>query len=161
MAIEAIQIVNRDYRRDVDLVLIGPDDDGIPVTDAHTFYYGPQPRQVVLGALSRSICVVNLSDSESFGIVLLEAWCSGKPVIAQRRCLAFSELVRPGTNGVLAESAAEVADAVVSYLDQPALAQAHADQGREMARAYTWSSIAGQIEDVMLGAIPATVHPDT
>ena len=158
MAIDAIADVNRDGHR-VDLVLIGPDEDGAPITAPHTFYYGSRPRDVVLGALSLSLCLVNMSESESFGIVLLEAWLSGRPVVARRRCLAFADLVVPGENGFLAESLAEVARAIESYLADPDLAERQGERGRALAEGYSWAHLAERIERVLRDAAsPARVE---
>jgi len=155
IAIDALRVLNRDGHR-VDIVMIGPDDDGIPVTASHVHCYGAQPREVVLGALSLALCLVNMSDSESFGIVLLEGWASGAPVVAQRKCVAFSELVSDGDNGFLAETVEEVAFAVEAYLSQPGLAARHADRGRQLCDEYSWAHLARQIEAILLDCAPCT-----
>ena len=151
LTIDAVAELNRGNYR-VDLVLIGPNDDGLAVTEPHTCYYGAQPRDVVLGALSLALCLVNMSDSESFGIVLLEAWLAGRPVVAQRRCMAFSELVASGENGYLAESPSEIACAIETYLTDPEVAARHARQGRVVAEQYAWSHVAERIERILLDA---------
>jgi len=155
MVVDAVAAANRDGHR-VDLVLIGPDEDGIPLMAPHTFYYGAQPRDVVLGALSAALCLANMSESESFGIVLLEAWLSGRPVVAQRRCLAFTDLVVPGENGFLAEAPDEVARAIDAYLADPDLAARHGAAGKRAAEDYSWSRLAARIERVLIDAAPAT-----
>jgi glycosyltransferase involved in cell wall biosynthesis len=151
MAIDATLAVNCDDHR-VDLVVIGPDDDGIPVTAPNTYYYGAQSRDVVLGALSLALCLVNMSESESFGIVLLEAWLSGSPVVAQRKCMAFAELVVSGENGFLVESSSEIERALQYYLSCPEGAARHAENGRSIAQKYSWGNIASAIETILLSA---------
>jgi glycosyltransferase involved in cell wall biosynthesis len=151
IVIDAVQALNRDTHR-VDLVLIGPDEDGIKVTAAHTYCYGAQPRDVVLGALSDSLCLVNMSESESFGIVLLEAWLAGKPVIAQRRCVAFADLVVPDENGFLAESTEDVVEYIDRYMNDAALALRHAESGRISAKQFSWADIAQQIGSILFAA---------
>jgi glycosyltransferase involved in cell wall biosynthesis len=151
MTIDAILAINGDGHR-LDLVLIGPDDDGMPVTAPNTYYYGAQSRDVVLGALSLALCLVNMSESESFGIVLLEAWLSGRPVVAQRKCVAFAELVVSGENGILVESTSELVAAVQYYLSSPGVAAQHAANGRAIAEEYSWGSIASKIEAILLSA---------
>jgi glycosyltransferase involved in cell wall biosynthesis len=156
VVVEAVAAVNAGGHR-VDLVLIGPDEDAAAVTAPHAWSYGPQPRDVVLGALSLSLCLATMSDSESFGIVLLESWLSGRPVVAEGRCLAFADLVTPGENGVLASTAADVARAIETYLDDPALAARHGERGRQVAERYSWARLAEGIERVLLeAAAPAT-----
>jgi glycosyltransferase involved in cell wall biosynthesis len=106
----------------------------------------------VLGALSLAICLVNMSDSESFGIVLLEAWLAGSPVVAQGKCMAFAELVVPGENGFLVESPAQIAAAFEHYLAKPEDAARHARNGKALAKRYSWRDVATEIEAVLLGA---------
>jgi glycosyltransferase involved in cell wall biosynthesis len=151
LSIDATLAVNRDGHR-IDLVLIGPDDDGLLVNAPHVHYYGSQSREVVLGALASALCLVNMSESESFGIVLLEAWLSGIPVIAERDCVAFAELVVPGENGFLAESVDDIVRGIECYLSSPPTAQSHAQAGRGVAEQYAWGRIAKQIERLLVGA---------
>jgi glycosyltransferase involved in cell wall biosynthesis len=155
LAIDAVLAVNRDAHR-LDLVLIGPDDDGVDIRSVNVYYYGAQERDVVLGALSLAMCLVNMSESESFGIVLLESWLSGKPVVAQRACMAFAELVVSGENGFLVETRAEIAEALEHYLARPDVAEQHARRGMALAGSYSWENIAVQIEALLLGAARST-----
>lgn len=150
-AIDAIARL-RDSGRQVDIVLIGPDEDGLPIIEGGAYYYGAQQRDVVIGALAEALCLVNMSDSESFGIVLLEAWLAGTPVIAQRKCLAFTELVEDNENGFLASNQEDVSDAVGKYLVQPSLATAHAQQGGELACNFAWSQIAQDLKSCLIRA---------
>ena len=158
-AIDAVQLLNqRDHR--VDLVMIGPDDDGVPVSAPNTYYYGAQPRDVVLGALRLAFCLVNMSDSESFGIVVLEAWSAGTPVIVQRRCAAFVELVKNGKNGMLVESVTDIAAAMESYLTDPELGRQHALNGSAIAARHSWPHVAKMIEQVLLKTAAKTQQMD-
>ncbi len=129
----------------VDLVMIGPDDDGATISAKSALYYGPQHRSVVLGALKCAVCVINMSDSESFGIVIVEAWLANVPVIVQRRCLAFNELVADGKDGFLVETVDEIQDRIVTYLTNPETRTAHALAGHEKALQYSWPAIADKI----------------
>ena len=152
IAIEAGEAVNAGAHT-VALVLIGPDEDGQPIDSPHVHAYGTQPRDVVLGALASALCLVNMSESESFGIVLLEAWLAGRPVVAARKCAAFADLVRDGENGFLAESVADVARAIETYLCDEDCAARHARAGRRLAQAFEWRRIAESVEKVLLAAL--------
>lgn len=146
-AIAAVtQLHSTDHQ--VDLVMIGPDEDELPIREPGVYYYGAQPRDVVIGALADALCLVNMSESESFGIVLLEAWLAGTPVIAQRKCLAFAELIEDAENGFLANDCKEASCAISQYLAQPELAAAHAKQGARLAQRYSWHLIAKDLKSV-------------
>jgi glycosyltransferase involved in cell wall biosynthesis len=129
------------------VVLIGPDDDGEPVADPGAAYLGPQPRQVVRGALRSAAVLLNMSTSESFGIVLLEAWLGGCPVIA-RRGGAFADLVQDGVQGFLAGDAEEAAARAATLLADPALRARMVAAGRETALGLSWSRLAQQLRSV-------------
>ena len=81
------------------LLMIGKDEDGEPIHSPYVTYLGMQPREMVLSALKRCEFVVNMSESESFGIVILEAWMACKTIIVNENCKAFTELVKDGDNG--------------------------------------------------------------
>ncbi|WP_042560351.1 glycosyltransferase [Pseudomonas fluorescens] len=122
------------------VVLIGPDDDGIPVLSQHATYLGKQPRNVVRGALMSCLSLVNMSSSESFGIVLLEAWLAGKPVIANNACAAFHDMAINGVNAILTD-AESLAEAIKRLISDPALCTTLAENGRGITQDYDWSVI--------------------
>jgi glycosyltransferase involved in cell wall biosynthesis len=141
-AIDALGVLNARGQR-AELLIVGPDGDGRPVERADVRYPGPLPRREVIGALADCVAVVSMSHSESFGIVLVEAWACGRPVVALSHNLAFRELVEHGVNGLLVDDDKSLAAAMAQLLDSPL----HADQmgaaGRVKARsAYTWDSLA-------------------
>lgn len=122
------------------VVLIGPDDDGVPVLSRHATYLGKQPRKVVRGALMSCVSLINMSSSESFGIVLLEAWLAGKPVIANKACAAFHDMATDGVNAILTDS--EFLDgAITRLIRDPALCATLAESGRNITHEYDWSVI--------------------
>jgi len=144
--VEAVALVNRDGHR-LDLVMIGPDADGVAIEGPFVHYYGAQPREVVLGALACCTCLASMSASESFGIVLVEAWLSARPVAAARGTTAFAELVEDAVDGFLVANESELAGALERYLLDPVLAAAHAQRGRAKALArYTWNAVAQGVE---------------
>ena len=127
----------------IDLVLIGPDEDGRSVEGDGVFYLGRQPRNVIRGALKSCLGLVTMSRSESFGIVLCEAWLFGKPVIANRACYSFRELVEDGRTGLLVATDKELTEAMRHIA-------VNADDRRRMGQSgfnlvlqkYTWESVA-------------------
>jgi glycosyltransferase involved in cell wall biosynthesis len=143
--IEAIELLNANGPV-VDLVMIGPDEDGVAIKADSVTYLGSQPRDTVLGALASCLCVVNMSESESFGIVIVEAWMCGRPVIVNRDCTAFSELVEHERDGFLCRSPEEVAFCIDRLRQNSALQDALGETGKQKAIAkYTWVGIAALV----------------
>ena len=136
--VAAVEAVNRAGTR-LDLVMIGPDDDGLRLDSRHVHYLGSQPRAVVLGALAHCHCLATMSESESFGIVVVEAWMCGRPVVANGRNAAFADLIEHGRNGLLCQTVDDVAAALKRLVDAPDEAARLGAAGRAEALAgYTW-----------------------
>jgi glycosyltransferase involved in cell wall biosynthesis len=149
-AIAAQQVLRREGVI-VDVVLIGPDEDGRAVHGEGAHYLGRQPREVVRGALQGCLGLISMSTSESFGIVLCEAWLFGKPVIANRACYSFRELVRDGENGFLVGTDAELAGAMKTMLeDEEARLAMGAGGFADVQEKYTWPAVASAIHGTIL-----------
>jgi len=88
---------------------------------------------------------------EPFGIVVLEAWSAGRPVIVNR-VGGLKGLVRHGENGLFINpeseaTAADLTSALRLLATTPALRQSLGKAGREEAFArYDWSRIARELE---------------
>ncbi len=130
-------------------VLIGPDDDGEAVQSAHATYLGAQPTAVVRGALRSALALVSMSSSESFGMVLLESWLAGRPVVANRRCAAFADLVEHGCNGLMAD-AEDLHEALQALLEAPDMADRLGQAGHRQALTYDHATINRRFIDICL-----------
>jgi glycosyltransferase involved in cell wall biosynthesis len=148
LVIEGVERARAGHPR-LRLVMIGPDEDERRIDASYVSYLGPQPRAVVLGALHECIALANMSQSESFGIVILEAWMAGKPVAVNRNCLAFQELVVSGRDGWLCQGAADLAEAFSAVLDSPVRSMQMGETGRRKASEYSWDRVAEQIEGAL------------
>lgn len=122
------------------LVMIGPDDDGAVIDDSRVQYLGRQPDDVVRGAMRECLGLINMSRSESFGMVLLEAGLAGKPVIANRNCAAFADLVGDGENGFLV-STDDLPARMAELRSSPALRRRLGKEGRKRALRYDWAKV--------------------
>lgn len=156
--IDAVEQLNREGV-DIQAVLIGPDDDGVAVDSPNAVYLGRQPRNVVRGALLSCLALCNMSSSESFGIVLLEAWLAGKPVIANRNCAAFHDMALDGENALLVDKP-DISKAIESVMHDTKLAKRLAFNGRIVVQRFDWASVAsGFVETCcMLTSGPGPDH---
>lgn len=93
-------------------------------------------------------------DVEGFGIALLEASASGKPVVAGRSG-GMPDAVRDGETGLLVdpEDETSVVRAIESLLDDPARAQALGAAGRAAAESfYNWPRVVADLREISLEA---------
>jgi len=96
------------------------------------------------------LCVVSMSDSESFGIVVLEAWTQRVPVIVNAACHAYTELVDDGVDGLHA-TAETLADKIGFLQEHPGAARSMGEHGRAKAlRDYSWQAIADRLDALLL-----------
>lgn len=136
--IEACERLPRELGAKV--VMIGPDDDKALLTSDDVIYLGAQDRTVVRGALLACTALVSMSRSESFGIVLLEAGLASAPVLANRYCPAFVDLVQDGVNGYLV-TPETLTSFMLQLLQKPELRQRLGEAGRRHALSHDWSNV--------------------
>ncbi|HEX6386585.1 MAG TPA: glycosyltransferase family 4 protein [Anaerolineae bacterium] len=92
------------------------------------------------------------SGHESFGIVLLEAWAAGKPVIASRTG-AIPSVVDEGKDGLLIRhrDVGDLVEAMQALLGQPELRRRMGQYGRQkVEQRYTWDIVADKLRQVYL-----------
>lgn len=95
------------------------------------------------------------SRTESFGIVYLEAWANGCPVIAADAG-AVPELVQDGQRGVLVPFGRPglLANAIQRLIENPGVAKMLADAGRRLAfDSYTWPVVLAGYEHAIEQAL--------
>lgn len=87
---------------------------------------------------------------ESFGLVLLEAMASGKPIVASK-VGGIPEVIEDGVTGLLVKSGSkrDLADAITRILSDRGLAETLANNARRTAEErYSWPIIAKGVEGV-------------
>ncbi|WP_447926031.1 glycosyltransferase family 4 protein [Georgenia muralis] len=108
------------------------------VTDRVEFA-GRLSRAQVAAWLRAAAVFVVPSRVEAFGIVVLEAWRAGAPVVGTTRG-GPAEIITDGVDGLLADPLDEdcLAAALTRVLTDRSLARRLADEGRRSVRPYTW-----------------------
>lgn len=153
-AADAVRVLRR-RGRDIALLMIGST---TPEFEKYRRRLSPEDRAAIrpLGVISdrdkhavldRSKFLMLPSRSDSFGIVLLEAWAHGVPVIAARAG-GIPGVVDDGANGLLV-SFADVdglANAAERLITDETFARRVGDAGREKVRAnYSWEVVAERV----------------
>lgn len=138
---------------DVDLVIggAGPELEALGALvrsrglDGRVLFPGRLSREDVAVAMAGAAVFVMPSRLEPFGIVALEAWRAGAPLVATSRGGA-PEYVHDGIDGVLADpfDAQALAAALRQLLEDDQRAQRIGQAGRARVEEFSWSAIAGQ-----------------
>jgi len=99
------------------------------------------------------VCVP--SRNEPFGIVILEAWSAGKPVVATDRGGA-GEIVRHGHNGLrISPEPGIIAAGMLTLFSDFDYARRIGENGRrEIAARFTWALVAEQTVDAYEMVVP-------
>jgi glycosyltransferase involved in cell wall biosynthesis len=113
---------------------------------------GPVSEETKLAALNACDCLVLPSSGEAFGIVFLEAWIMGKPVIGART-LAVSTVIDHGRDGLLVTpgDTKDLIAGLARLLAEPALGSQLGARGRaKVMSRYTVSRITDVVEGTYL-----------
>ena len=100
----------------------------------------------LIGLMQEARAVLLPSRSETFGLVVLEAWAAGAVVVSSRTS-GPSALIRDGENGWFfsLEEPSEFHTAVDGVLKKPALARHMAEHGAEVSRQYGLRALAKRL----------------
>ena len=145
-------------RSDLFMLAIGPETDysqalwsqyqGLP----GLYVRGAAPHEDKLAALRACDCLVLPSIGEAFGIVFLEAWLMGRPVIGART-RAVSSVISEGEDGLLAApgDSADLAACIARLAADREQARRMGRRGRDkVLRRYTVPRIADRVEGIYL-----------
>lgn len=145
------------------LVVAGPDEGGHRKTIEPLFARSSQAviwtgelAQAEQQALLRdaSACVL-CSDSENFGMSVLEALSAGVPVVATHTC-PWPELETAQCGRWVEQTPAAIAEALIHLLQQATEAQAMGRRGRRLVeKKYGWDTVAGQMADCYASLLAA------
>ncbi len=95
---------------------------------------------------SADICCSPATGHESFGIVLLEAMASGKPVVASN-IDGYAQVLTHGVEGLLVrpKDPDAIAQAVEQLLNSPETRMAMGEKGRLRAQEFSWERVAQRV----------------
>ncbi len=117
--------------------------------EAHVTFLGSVPHALMPRLFSVAAIVLGTSfASETFGMTLCEALGCQRPVIASDWA-GFREVVIDGETGLIvqAQNPSALAHAIERLLDNPALAQTLAVEGRRhVLRLFTWEAVTDRVE---------------
>lgn len=145
----AVEAIERITNPEVLLVLVGEDIDGVPISSPRVRALGPLDDRDLHDAYDACSVLLHPSENESFGMVLLEAWSHGRPVIGRRSCGAVASIIQEGRDGLLCDRADEMAEAIEDLLRDPHRARLLGEAGRSRVReGFTWDAVASKVEAV-------------
>jgi glycosyltransferase involved in cell wall biosynthesis len=97
--------------------------------------------------LAEAAALVMCSDSENFGLSVLEAMAAATPVVVTQTC-PWEEVEAAGCGFWVPQNADAIAEALLQVLRDPERARSMGERGRMLARSkYSWDSIAGAMAD--------------
>lgn len=148
--LEALALVRREFP-DVLLLVVGPGDPQRyerqierAELGENVRFVGPVPEELLPSYYTAcDVFCAPATGGESFGIVLLEAMASGRPVVASD-IRGFRFVLRHGVEGLLVErkNAEALALALVHLLADPHLRERLGKAGRQRAEQFSWPVIA-------------------
>lgn len=144
--INAVEKLNNEFNQKVILLVIGPDEDKIDINSPNVKYLGKVDREILLSAYKYCDVFAIMSESESFGMVVLEARMFKKPVIVSSKCGALSSLVDNGQDGFLCSNKDEVADKVNQLILDKDFSCRMGESGyTKTIENFTWESVSKKI----------------
>lgn len=115
---------------------------------------GWKKREVLPLEYSSAHCFITLSDSETFGIVILEAMACGLPIIGANEA-AIPELVENGTNGFLVDikNKDSILDKMNQLYKNPNLQIEFSKKSKIIAKKFDEYSVFKSLEDIYLNLV--------
>jgi len=133
--------------RDVKLVLTGSGDvHPHPDLAPHVLDLGYASEQDKVDAMAGALAFFHPSLNESFGIVALEAWLAGTPVIVHNKCPVLQHLAEAGNGGLWFDHYPHFEGILNALLDEPGLADSLGNAGQRYAReTYDWHAVGDRL----------------
>jgi len=145
LVVAAVERLRADHPN-ATLVLVGPDEDRRPVESPAVRYTGPMDDQDLHDAYHNADVFTMMSESESFGMVFVEAWMRGLPVVGNRWCGPVASLIDEGKDGFLASGAEDLSAFLQRLLTNPRLRKEFGAAGKtKTLRDHTWRACTSRV----------------
>lgn len=151
--------IARTTHRSLHLVLAGPDEDlllpeiraRLAGQASHLHTPGTVSGADKWSLLKDAHVTVLCSDSESFGVSIVESLAAGVPAIATRTC-PWQELDAHDCGRWVEQTPAAIADAIRDLADDPAMRRAMGERAAAFARGrYSWDAVARTMTGIYAG----------
>ena len=113
-----------------------------------------------LAALREAELFVLPSYSENFGVAVIEALASARPVVISNRVNLWRDVVAASAGLVVGCDAGEVATAIQTLLDDPPRARTMGERGRRLvAERFSWAVAAARMTQIYRTLLAPTAAP--
>ena len=130
------------FRRATKLVFVGGGDESLVPEGEHFIDFGFVSEATKQHLIRHSQGVINLSENESFSIVIMEGWLLGVPAIVSAKCAVTKNHVRRCDGGLYVANSDEFALALKYLEDDGASRAALAANGRRyVAREFSFDAV--------------------
>lgn len=132
------------------LVFIGKEEDNVALDQPFVIRMEGLTNAEMRAAYAGAAVFVLMSDSESFGMVFLEAWAQGAPVIGSAWCRPVAALIEHGVDGFLARDENSLAEHLKVLLADDEAARAMGRRGRDkVLRDFTQQAMTNRLSSAM------------
>ena len=116
----------------------------------HLLDLGYVDEQEKIDAMAGALAFMHPSRNESFGIVILESWLAGTPVLVHAKCPVLRELTRAGNGGLWFDHYPHFEGCVKALLRIEHLAAALGASGqRYVQAAYSWQAVGDRLFEAL------------
>ncbi|HEX8922182.1 MAG TPA: glycosyltransferase family 4 protein, partial [Pyrinomonadaceae bacterium] len=130
------------FQSQAKLLFVGGGDESLVPRNEHFVDHGFVSEAMKQHLIRRSKGVINLSENESFSIVIMEGWLLGVPAIVSAKCAVTKNHVRRCNGGLYVASADEFALALKYLEDNETLNKQLAANGqRYVERTYSFDAV--------------------
>ena len=130
------------FRRDTKLIFIGGGDKSLIPSTNHFIDLGFVSEATKQHVIRQSKGVINLSENESFSIVIMEGWLLGVPAIVSARCAVTTNHVRRCNGGLYVANGDEFGVALEYLEEQDAVRKTLAANGQQyVSREFSFDAV--------------------